>query len=136
MRLPKQDWSPRVDVCPGCGVRPIFYKRSNRCRPCAARARRETIKREGAGYCSNDALFDWIAVERAWNRQPVGRPLTLAERIHLAWAAAKDGAEWSARELAVLLGMDRTAAAAFAADVRSGRIPWTPRNCMGEPLAA
>lgn len=83
--------------------------------------------------------FDWMAIERAWNGQPVGRRLTWAEKIHLVYHAVQQG-EWTAQSLGKLLGMncgvDRARAAQLARDVLSGVITVPRRNWMGDPVPA
>lgn len=81
--------------------------------------------------------FDWTAVERAWNGEPVGRRLTWAEKVHLVSHAVQQ--PWSAQSLGKLLGMncgeDRARAAQLAADVLSGAVTVPSRNWLGEALA-
>lgn len=78
--------------------------------------------------------FDWIAVERAWCGQPVGRRLTWAEKIHLVYYAVQRG-DWSAKSLGTLLGVqsgeDRARVAGIARDVLSGAITVPRRNWAG-----
>lgn len=82
--------------------------------------------------------FDWVAIERAWNGQPVGRRLTWAEKVHLVYYAVQQ--PWTAQSLGALLGMncgeDRARAAKLARDVLTGAITVPHRNWMGYPIAA
>lgn len=79
---------------------------------------------------------DWVAVDRAWDGQPVGRRLTYAEKVHLVWHKVQEG-PWSAQSIGELCGMrcgdDRARAAKLAEDVASGRVKPIPRNWLGTP---
>ncbi len=97
------------------------------CRPCRSRRYRARKRLNGGPVRSPECAghFDWVAVDRAWNGQPVGRRLTRSERLYLTGLAVRG--DWNTQALTRLLGLGegpagRKAAAAMAADVIEGRV--------------
>lgn len=108
----------------GCGRK--SKRLDGRCHPCYVRewkhARRQLGARRSDGYklpCVDD-WFDWAIVCKAWDREPLPRRLTRAERVYLAGLIAPTDMGW--RDLREILGMDWDEAAQLVSDVRSGKV--------------
>lgn len=121
-----------------CG-RPVKIKNSGQCGPCYSKEWRKTRKLQGGtrttNYQAPDAgeWYDWAVVERALAGQELPRPLTDAEREHVAYRAIEAGLMHHPELLRKRLHMDARPALKLAQNIASGRVQVKGRSLLGAP---
>lgn len=130
-----------MTLCGTCDTRQVAHPKTGNCHPCYMRVywakKRDTL---GSGRAKrDDQWFDWVAVNRAWNRWqgnagwPVGRRLSSAEKLHLLYHAVAQG-RTAPTDLRWLIGGEYNATKTLVDQLMSGAVTVYERDEVGRAL--